>query len=114
MLAWLGSGTARTLPIEAIATSETRDAIDVFNLSVDGPEENYFAEGLLVHNKSYEEEEMDYTRDLRPAADLRAPRDLAGAIDLSKPDLFRDCGFDAGGCTDLGVPPPHVGPKTDH
>ncbi|WP_437963435.1 hypothetical protein WMF04_27330 [Sorangium sp. So ce260] len=25
--------------------------VDVFNLTIDGPERNYFAEGLLVHNK---------------------------------------------------------------
>ena len=49
VLVWLGADEARVLPITAIDLLDG-DA-EVFNLSVEG-EENYFAENILVHNKS--------------------------------------------------------------
>jgi hypothetical protein len=41
--------TARVTSIEA--TEAHAPSIEVFNLSVEGPEHNYFADGVLVHNK---------------------------------------------------------------
>jgi hypothetical protein len=43
----------RACPIESVAAREVAEPrIEVFNLTIDGPEANYFAEGFLVHNKS--------------------------------------------------------------
>jgi hypothetical protein len=42
----------RRCAIESIAATEVAGPqIEVFNLTIDGPESNYFAEGILVHNK---------------------------------------------------------------
>ena len=52
-LATFDETNLRSCPIESItATEVTAPDIDVFNLTIDGPEANYFAEGILVHNKS--------------------------------------------------------------
>jgi len=37
-----------------VATEHTAPDIEVWNLSVDGPDQNYFADGVLVHNKTVE------------------------------------------------------------
>jgi hypothetical protein len=51
-LATLDETNLRACPIESItATEASAPDIDVFNLTIDGPEANYFAEGILVHNK---------------------------------------------------------------
>jgi hypothetical protein len=43
----------RACPIESVTAFEVPEPrIEVFNLTIDGPEANYFAEGFLVHNKS--------------------------------------------------------------
>jgi hypothetical protein len=40
--------------IDRVAAKEaTEPSIRVFNLTIDGPEANYFAAGILVHNKTY-------------------------------------------------------------
>ena len=50
VLVWPGADEAKALPIARIeAASEA--SIPVFNITIDG-EECYFAEGILVHNKS--------------------------------------------------------------
>ena len=51
LVAWLGAGDVREMEITTRRTSPPAGRIDVFNLTIDGPEHNYFAEGLLVHNK---------------------------------------------------------------
>jgi hypothetical protein len=52
VLATFDEMNLRACPIESItATEVTAPDIDVFNLTIDGPEANYFAEGILVHNK---------------------------------------------------------------
>jgi hypothetical protein len=43
--------TAHVIAVEA--TEVHVPSIEVFNLSVEGPEHNYFADGVLVHNKSF-------------------------------------------------------------
>lgn len=52
LLAWFGSGEAHEVEVTAIARVRARTEAEVFNLEVEGPEHNYFAEGILVHNKS--------------------------------------------------------------
>jgi hypothetical protein len=51
----LPNSTARTLEISELSLLPSRGPIEVFNLEVDGEEHNYFAEGILVHNKSDDE-----------------------------------------------------------
>jgi len=51
MIAWLGSADVREIEVtKAIEAHPTRK-VEVFNLTIEGPEHNYFAEGVLVHNK---------------------------------------------------------------
>ena len=52
VLAWLGHHEAISTPITAVHTKTLDVPVPVFTLSVEGPEHNFFAEGLLVHNKS--------------------------------------------------------------
>lgn len=53
VLGWLGAGDTRALPIDALARVRTQAEVEVFNITVGGGEEhNYFAEGILVHNKA--------------------------------------------------------------
>ncbi|HEX2309394.1 MAG TPA: hypothetical protein VHH91_01645 [Vicinamibacterales bacterium] len=54
LLVWLGSGDPMEKPLASLGVIESRTEVDVFNLSVAGDEQNYFAEGILVHNKSQE------------------------------------------------------------
>lgn len=48
VVAWLG-GDPRVLMIDALTVRAERTR--VFDLSIDGPEHDFFAEGILVHNK---------------------------------------------------------------
>jgi len=51
-LALLAEGTLRPVEISAVHITEHPEPLTpVFNLEVQGPEHNYFAAGLLVHNK---------------------------------------------------------------
>jgi hypothetical protein len=50
VLGWLGAADARILALTEVRTRRV-DAMPVFNLTVEG-EHDYFAEGILVHNKS--------------------------------------------------------------
>jgi len=52
LLVWLGSGDPVEKPLSSLGVIESRAEVEVFNLSVAGDEQNYFAEGILVHNKS--------------------------------------------------------------
>lgn len=52
LLGWLGSADVRELSVTAHRPAPSAGKVEVFNLTIDGPERNYFAEGLLVHNKS--------------------------------------------------------------
>lgn len=52
LLVWLGSGDPMEKPLSSLGVIESQAEVDVFNLSVAGDEQNYFAEGILVHNKS--------------------------------------------------------------
>ncbi|WP_438013602.1 Hint domain-containing protein [Sorangium sp. So ce315] len=52
LLAWLGSADVRELPVTARRPAPSAGKVEVFNLTIDGPERNYFAEGLLVHDTS--------------------------------------------------------------
>ena len=51
ILAWLGAADVRELGITTHRTAGAIGKVEVFNLTIDGPEHNYFAEGFLVHNK---------------------------------------------------------------
>jgi hypothetical protein len=52
LLAWLGSADVRELSITAHRPAPSAGKVEVFNLTIDGPERSYFAEGLLVHDRS--------------------------------------------------------------
>lgn len=56
-----GQGETAVRPLTAVSRVTPRGAgeIEVFNLSVEGDEQNYFAEGVLVHNKSPVEHDND-------------------------------------------------------
>lgn len=51
LTAWLGSSNVRTIAVSEHRQVEVKGSVEVFNLTIEGPEHNYFAEGLLVHNK---------------------------------------------------------------
>ncbi|MDI1479249.1 Hint domain-containing protein [Polyangium sp. y55x31] len=51
LVAWLGAGDVRELEVTVCRRAAAAGEVEVFNLSIDGPEHNYFAEGVLVHNK---------------------------------------------------------------
>ena len=48
-------GRLRQEPIQNINVVELRQPLDVYNFTVEGPQHNYFANDVLVHNKSYAE-----------------------------------------------------------
>lgn len=52
VLAWPGEDKAQTQHITQIDLYNTAENQTVYTLGVDGEEHNYFAEGLLAHNKS--------------------------------------------------------------
>jgi hypothetical protein len=52
LLVSLGQGEAAVVPVGSITRLPARGEIEVWNLSVEGDEQNYFAECVLVHNKS--------------------------------------------------------------
>ena len=41
----------RELEVTVCRRAAVAGEVEVFNLTIDGPEHNYFAEGVLVHNK---------------------------------------------------------------
>lgn len=51
LLAWLGSGDPRTVRVDAIERLPVHAPVTVWDLTIDGPEHDFFADGLLVHNK---------------------------------------------------------------
>lgn len=60
LLGWLGQGSTKAIPVSELRRERTYAEVDVFNLTVGGGEEhNYFAEGLLVHNKALQREPVD-------------------------------------------------------
>jgi len=56
VLGWLGQHEAKALPIAHLERTRHAQPTPVFTLSVEGPEHNFFAEGVLVHNKSQTQE----------------------------------------------------------
>ena len=60
LLAWLGAADVREIEVTDIRPASATGRIEIFNLTVDGSEHNYLAEGLLVHNKS---NVVDFDRD---------------------------------------------------
>lgn len=59
VLATLPGAAPRPLPITRLGVVASSGAHTVWNLEVDGEEHNYFAEGILVHNKSPLPEDRD-------------------------------------------------------
>lgn len=57
LLGWLGQGSTKAIPVSELRRERRYAEVDVFNITVGGGEEhNYFAEGLLVHNKAADPE----------------------------------------------------------
>ena len=52
LLGWLGTGDPRPVQLDALERLGRRGPVDVWDLTIDGPEHDFFAEGVLVHNKS--------------------------------------------------------------
>lgn len=52
VVALLPGGSPRTIALTELSLLPSKAPVEVFNLEVDGEEHNYFAEGILVHNKS--------------------------------------------------------------
>ena len=52
VLCWPGSHDAKSVAITLCRDSVRNEPVAVYTLTVDGPEHNYFAEGMLVHNKT--------------------------------------------------------------
>lgn len=56
LLATVPGGAPRAFRVQAITTlPKSSGSVEVFNMEVEGEEHNYFAEGILVHNKSPED-----------------------------------------------------------
>jgi len=55
VVALLPGGSPRTLALTELSLLPSKAPVEVFNLEIDGEEHNYFAEGMLVHNKSIDE-----------------------------------------------------------
>lgn len=110
VVAWLGSADVRELVITECQPN-AKGEYDVYNLSVDGPEHNYFAEGLLVHNKDVSSPREDKDNDgfaiFEDCNDVNAAVH-PGAQEICDDGLDNDCndaidtadsaciGFDAG------------------
>lgn len=63
LLGWLGQGSTKAIPVSELRRERAYADVDVFNITVGGGEEhNYFAEGLLVHNKAAQRIEYDAGR----------------------------------------------------
>lgn len=52
LVTWLGASDVREIEITRRRALPSVGEVDVYNLTIEGPEHNYFAEGILVHNKS--------------------------------------------------------------
>src|SRR5687767_9630329 len=91
LLAWLGSADVQEREITAVARTVSCGNVEVFNLTIHGPEHNYFAEGLLVHNKQFEGGDIDMDMDgfgsigdcddTDPQVNLLATEDCSDTID---------------------------------
>jgi hypothetical protein len=111
----------RTCPIESITATElAAPDIDVFNLTIDGPEANYFAEGILVHNKEPATPSCPAdTVTISPHAagsDAAAPAETQADFDVTlkvvpDPDLFSV--FIVRGPSDVQPPPQSIEMTSD-
>ena len=52
VLLWSDGQNPQPVTIDEKQTITLSEPVDVYNLTVEGPEHNYFAQGILVHNKS--------------------------------------------------------------
>jgi hypothetical protein len=52
LLVTAGDGEMADRPLGAISRVPAKAEVEVFNLTIEGEEQNYFAEGILVHNKA--------------------------------------------------------------
>lgn len=81
LLGWLGTGDARPVQLDALERLGRRGPVDVWDLTIDGPEHDFFAEGVLVHNKSMAppvDAGADATVDASASEDAAAEDDADG------------------------------------
>jgi hypothetical protein len=52
LLVTAGDGEIAPRPVRTLSRMPVKAEVEVFNLTIEGEEQNYFAEGILVHNKS--------------------------------------------------------------
>lgn len=53
LLAWAGEGDASLVAVDSLERLFDAGPTPVWDLTIDGPEHDFFAEGVLVHNKSF-------------------------------------------------------------
>jgi hypothetical protein len=86
VLRWTGADVSAER-IDVIERLPRRGAVEVWDLSVDGPEHNFFAEGVLVHNKSFAADSGPSLPDAGIDAGRDSGADAAGeSDDASRPD----------------------------
>lgn len=97
LLAWMEGADAKEVALTA--RSEIVGDVEVIDLTIDGPEHNFFVEGLLVHNKSDDDDSAFAEDDPLPFDDDDAADapwdDIERACD-NEPDTAFDCILSAG------------------
>ena len=73
----------KTVAIDTKSTRVLPDPVEVYNLTVEGPEHNYFANGILVHNKSVIE-----PIDESPSVSISLPLNGEQVIRLNEVDML--------------------------
>jgi hypothetical protein len=86
LVAYDGREAPRQVEIALLRRFTFDHAVAVFNLEVEGPEHNYFAEGILVHNKSISEETDD------DGDGYETPEDCDDSDPLVRPGVVEVCG----------------------
>ena len=81
LLVWHGSGDPGEAALERVEEVAEPSDGPVYNLSVRGPEQTFFVEGALVHNKSWDDDDYYYDDD-----DIGDDDDSAPDDDDSPPD----------------------------
>jgi hypothetical protein len=81
-----GAGAPRALRVTGLRAGPVPAPVEVFNLEVAGAEHNYFAEGILVHNKMADEVDRDGDGHLASSGDCD---DTDAAVN---PDATEVCG----------------------
>lgn len=118
LLVTAGDGEIAVRPLRSLSRLPAKSEIEVFNLTIEGDEQNYFAEGILVHNKSiaepdedqdgwYDHEDCDdgddkINPDAAEACSDEKDNDCDGAVDADDVDCGGTSGNTGGGAGGTG------------